>query len=56
MKVENKLCCKWCEYCLNTNIKEGKGTCYLVDIGEQLENTDTNHCDFFIYDDDLERT
>ena len=51
--MENKECCKWCDYCMITDLNKNEGACYL-DIGEQVELTDDS-CSSYRYDDNLDR-
>lgn len=54
-ELEKKyMCCKWCEHCINTNLRDNEGYCYL-DIGEYISDTENCHCDEFRYDEDLGR-
>ena len=49
----NKETCKWCDYCMITDLEKSEGTCYL-DIGEHIKLADDS-CSGYIYNDDLDR-
>ena len=51
---ENKECCKWCDYCMITDLEKHEGTCDL-DIGEHV-NTEHDICSSYRYNDNLDRS
>ena len=53
MNEETK-CCKWCDQCSNTDIERGKGYCNL-DIGEYIEDTTAECCNFYKFNGNLSR-
>ena len=54
MKDNEKVCCKWCTHCTNTDINKGTGFCY-VDIGDFIKDTNNTSCCDYSFDDNLDR-
>lgn len=54
MKEERK-CCKWCDQCSNTDIEKSEGYCNL-DIGEYIEDTISQSCNFYKFNGNLSRS